>query len=48
MKSNVRDNKITIKIFGRMGKKFQRLEEQDQNSNVWKDRKGNLMLERIS
>ena len=32
----------------RMSKKFQCLEEQDQNSNVGKDEIGNLMFGRIS
>ena len=35
-------------MFTRMSKKFQCLEEQDQNSNVWKDEIGNLMFGRIS
>ena len=35
-------------MFERMGKKFQCLEEQEQNFSVSKDKKGNLTLGRIS
>ena len=54
--SNILKDKITILKFKRKRKKIhwlkaweklQCLEEQDQNSNDWKDTKGNIMFGRI-
>ena len=54
--SNILKDKITILKFKRKRKKIQGLkaweklqclEEQDQNSNDWKDTKGNIMFGRI-